>query len=213
MELDDLRRHWQQPEPAGVTQLNRLLDLGPRNLIDQMRRNTWYELIAAPLIGLLPLPLALGTDYQGVYLVLMLPLLLLVSLYYIRQLRLLRQMSQADASLRQHLLVLCQGLRRLLAFYYRLTYWTAVPTLLLLLSYTAWKELHRPGPPRWLALGVVVGLGLLLGAWLQWGILRFTRQYLQRLYGRHLDRLEGQLRELDEDELPANPSSGPGFTD
>lgn len=209
MELDDLRRQWQQPEQADVPppQLAGLLDRSPGGLIDQMRHNTWYEIIAAPIIGLLPLPLALETEYRWVYLALMLPLLIILGFYYARQLRLLRRMSQTDASLHQHLQVLCQGLRRLLTFYYRLTYWTAMPTFLLLLSYIAWKELYRSTDPRWLALGLMMGLGLLLGAWLQWGILRLTRQYLQRLYGRHLDRLEGQLRELEEEAPAAGPLS------
>jgi len=37
-----------------------------------------------------------------------------------------------------------------------------------------------------------------VGAVVQVGVVYFTRWYMQRLYGQHLDRLEGQLQELDE---------------
>ncbi len=215
MELNDLRRQWQQaplPPPTPPAQLAGLLGRTPSSFIDRMRRNTWYEILAAPLLGLLPLLVAPRGGYTWVYLLVMLPLLAIMGFYYARQLRLLRQMGQADASMHQHLQVLCQGLRQLLAFYYRLTYWSAVPAFLLVMGYTIWKELHRPLGHHWLTLGLVIGVGLLLGVWLQWGILRFTRQYLQRLYGQHLDRLEGQLRELDDHEPPASDSSAPDFT-
>lgn len=206
MELDDLRRQWQQvplPPATPPAQLVGLLGRAPGNLIDRMRRNTWYEVIASPLISALPLFMVPGAGFKMLYLGVMLPLLALMGYYYARQLRLLRQMSQADASLHQHLQQLCQGLRQLLAFYYRLTYWTGVPTLLVLIGYIAVKELRlATGPPRWLAIGLVVGIVLVLGLWLQLCILSATRQFLQRMYGQHLDRLEGQLHELNESAGP-----------
>ncbi|MGI4833656.1 MAG: hypothetical protein ACRYFK_09370 [Janthinobacterium lividum] len=208
MELDDLRRQWQQaPAPPATTptQLAGLLGRATGNLVDRMRRNTWYEIIASPFAVALPVLLFTDAGFRALYLAMMLPLLAVMGYYYYApQLRLLRQMGETDASLHQHLQVLCQGLRHLLAFYYRLTYWTGGPMLVLSLGYITMKELRlTTGPPRWQALGLVISLSLLLGAWCQWGLLRFTRQYLQRLYGRHLDRLEGQLRELSEGEPAA----------
>ena len=203
MELDDLRRQWQQaPPPSGTppAQLAGLLGRASTSLIDRMRRNAWAEIIATPLIALLPLLLLPNGPFRTLYAGVELLLLALLGYHYARQIRLLRQMGRADASLRGHLQVLCQGLRQLLRFYYRLTRWTGPVTLLLLLGYYLWHELSRAAGPRWLLLGLVVGLALLLGVGCQWAILRFTRWYLQRLYGQHLDRLEGQLRELSEGE-------------
>ena len=52
------------------------------------------------------------------------------------------------------------------------------------------------------ALNQLIVLNVLVfGVVVQVGVVYFTRWYLQRLYGQHLDRLESQLRELDE---PAN---------
>jgi hypothetical protein len=47
-------------------------------------------------------------------------------------------------------------------------------------------------------MGIIAVLAMVIGAACQAGVIYFTRWYLQRLYGQHLDRLEGQLRELDD---------------
>jgi hypothetical protein len=211
MELDDLRSQWRQvplPPATPPAQLAGMLGRATGSLTDRMRRNTWYEIIASPLITALPLFMVPGVGFKMLYLGVMLPLLTLMGFYYARQLRLLQQMSQVDASLHEHLQRLCQGLRQLLAFYYRLTYWTGTSTLLILLGYIAVQELRlATGPPRWLTIGLVLGIGLLLGLWVQLCILSATRQFLQRMYGQHLDRLEGQLRELDEPAVSLPPGT------
>lgn len=206
MELDDLRRQWRQPEPAAPAppaSLPQVLGKAPLGLIGRMRRNAWAEIIAAPLAALLPLPVLPDGSFRLLYLVVMAVLVGVLAVYYGRQLRLLRQMEQAEASIKGHLQVLCAGLRQLLRFYYRLTLWTGPATLLLLLGYYLGKELQRPSGPHWLRMGIVAGVVVGLGAAFQVGIRSFTRWYLQRLYGRHLDRLEGQLRELSEGEPAA----------
>jgi hypothetical protein len=60
----------------------------------------------------------------------------------------------------------------------------------------------RAAGPHWTQLGVVVALVLVVGLIFQFGIIHFTRWYLQRLYGRHLDRIEGHLHELSEETGP-----------
>jgi len=70
--------------------------------------------------------------------------------------------------------------------------------MLFMLGFYLGKELHRAAGPRWLLVGIVAALALIIGAACQVAVIRFTRWYLQRLYGQHLDRLESQLRELDE---------------
>ena len=197
MELDDLRGQWRQA-PVPPTDLARLLGKAPLGLIDRMRRNVWAEIIAAPFAALLPLLVLSDATFRWLYLGVMAVLTGIMAVYYGRQLRLLRQMEQAETSIKGHLQVLCAGLRQLLHFYYRLTIWTGPTTLLLVLGYYLGKELRRPTGPHWLAMGIVTGVVLVLGVAFQFGIIRFTHWYLQRLYGQHLDRLEGQLRELEE---------------
>ena len=206
MELDDLRRQWQQPAPAAGPSpftYSRLPTQLPGHLVAKMRRNVWGEIVAAPFAALLPLLLLPGGTFRLLYSGVIVLLTVVTGILYARQLRLLRQMGRTDTSIKGHLQVLCAGLRQLLRSYYLLTIWVGPLTLLLVLGYYVGRELARPAGPRWLELGVVTSLVLVLGLIAQFGVIRLTRWYLQRLYGQHLDRLEGQLRELDE-EVPAS---------
>jgi len=201
MELDDLRRQWQQAPtvpPAPLTELRQLLSQQSTSLIVKMRRSVWGEIIASTVLALFPLLFLRNAAFQRLYIGVLVLMVAVFGYYYTRQLSLLKRMGQADVSIRGHLQVLSAGLRQLLRFYYHLTLWTGPVTLLLVLGYYVGKEMGRAAGPRWTQLGVIVALVLVLGLICQFGIIYFTRWYLQRLYGRHLDRLEGQLRELDE---------------
>ena len=185
-----------------------------------MRRNARWEIVlmavlAAFTIGFLPYIPELGLLP---YLLLSLALGMLY--YYYRVLGVLRQMSENAGSVRSHLVQLCVGLRHLLRFNYHLTLAMVPITMVVTLGLPLGRELayisrqlRANEPVHWGRLLLLAGIILVAGGLVQVLVIPVTRWSLQRLYGRHLDRLEGQLRELDEDELPANPSSGPGFTD
>ncbi|MFD2720943.1 hypothetical protein ACFST9_19640 [Hymenobacter monticola] len=211
MELDDLRRQWQRPEtaplPVSAAEIGGMLAATSHNLIEKMRRNTWYEagltlliIIAAPLY-------AWHSGAKALQLLLMASLLLLSGILlvnYYQQLQLLRRMEQPEIQVRAHLGALCAGLRQRLRFYYRLTLATAPLMLLLLLGFQVGKELAHPGPFHWKYILLLAAAYAAMGALVQVGVARLTRWYLQRLYGQHLDRLETSLRELDEPEqVPA----------
>ena len=205
MELDDLRRQWQQPEPVApapltTTELAQLAARQSGTIMEQLRRNARWELGLNYGLGLAALVLVVGVPQLWLRLLAgTMGLIALVCIYYFhRKLGLLRGMANPAGHLRAHLVRITEGLRALTRFYYRLTLWTGPYTMLLLLGFFTGKELHRATGPRWQLLGIVAGLALVIGAACQVGIVYFTRWYLQRLYGQHLDRLEGQLRELDE---------------
>ena len=206
MELDDLRRQWQQPAPADApslspNELDGLLAHAPTNLVAKLRRNTWVETVLTALVGVGALAyLASGPTLVvfSVYGVVFLLLALLLLVHYYRQLGLLRQMGRAEAHVRKHLGTLCSGLRRQIEFYYRLTLAMLPLTTLLNLGLLVGQELARAAPFRWSLVGIESGCVLLLVLPLQWAAARGTRWYLQRLYGQHLDRLEASLHELDE---------------
>jgi hypothetical protein len=209
MELDDLRRQWQQPDLTGVpamnaAQLSSLLKGHSDGVVEKMRRNTWFEIVGSVLL-MLAAPLLLLHVGSGViifraYMVLFEVLAIALLYHYYRQLGLLQRMTQADTAVRTHLGALCEGLRQLLRFYYRVTLAALPFTLLLNLGYVAGQELARLGPFRWGLVGLIGGAMLLLGGLAQLALAPITRWYLQRLYGRHLDRLEASLRELAEPE-------------
>ena len=206
MELDDLRRQWQQPEntPPLVSpaELGGMLMHNAGGLVEKMRRNTWFEILASILLALaapvLLLRVGPGILIFRVYTVVFEVMAITLLYHYYRQLGLLKRMMQADVNVRAHLGVLCAGLRKLLHFYYRITLATLPLTLLLNLSYFVSQELAHPGPFRWALVCITGGVVLLVTGLAQLGVAAITRWYLQRLYGQHLDRLEASLHELDE---------------
>ncbi len=211
MELNDLRRQWQQPEPSAAAlsaiQLRALLARQRDNLADKMRRNARWEMALAVLMaglmlgGFVLLPKAVYRLYTGFSLLLMLVLVY----YYYRLLAMLRQMDQPGSSVRRHLTQLCAGLRQMLRFNYKLTLWVLPWTLILIYGFFTGQLLAGKAKYSWQAWAVAGGVLLVLGAVVQVGVVYFTRWYMQRLYGQHLDRLEGQLHELDE---PADVAAG-----
>lgn len=204
MELDDLRRHWQRPEtsPAALTaaQLRTLLARQRSGLVSKMRRNGRWELALAAGIAavlLVALPLARQTVFR-LYGSFSLALMLGLLYYYYRMLAVLRQMEEPGSSVRGHLAQLCVGLRQLLRFNYNLTLATWPCMLLLIYGYFVGRLLAGKAAFQWQSLALTGGILLVFGVVVQVGVVYFTRWYLQRLYGQHLDRLEGQLLELDE---------------
>ena len=205
MELDDLRRQWQQPEttPPSVSpaQLERLLAHHSTSLIEKMRRNAWVEAVLNALVAV-TLPFYIATRQSALYRmygVAMLLLAVLMLYYYYRQLRLIGRMARAEGHVRAHLATMSAGLRQLLRFYYRLTLATGPLLLSLVLGFFVGQELARPGAFRWPLVGGIAAAFLFFGAVLQVGAVYGTRWYVQRLYGQHLDRLEASLRELGDE--------------
>jgi len=203
MELDDLRRQWQQPQPAtdpaalNPAELRQLLARQSGSVIEQLRRNARIEMninyallpVSLLVAGLAPVP---WVRLFGA----LLTLLALVCIFYFRRkLGLLHSMSDPAGDLRSHLVRLITGLRTLIRFYYRLTLATIPVTGLLLGIMSVTSVLKVVTPTKiWLLAGLLTVLCLVIYL----PIAHTTKRYLHWLYGQHLDRLEGQLRELDE---------------
>ncbi|RZK95752.1 MAG: hypothetical protein EOO62_29805 [Hymenobacter sp.] len=203
MELDDLRRQWQQAPPAPQVppaELRHLLKQQSTSTIAKMRRNTWNEITVAVLTVLASFGLLLSHKgpVSTLYTALLVLIVAVMVGYYILQISLLQQLARTDSNVRGHLREVCASLRRLLRFNDKLTLWTGPATWVVLIGYYVWRELSQVAEPRWVKLGWVVGSSLVLGAGLQFGLLKLNRWWSQYRYGRYLDRLEGQLRELDE---------------
>jgi uncharacterized membrane protein YoaK (UPF0700 family) len=214
MELNDLRRHWQQPEPAAAAlsaaQLRELLARQRGGLVDKMRRNARWEMALAVLLAGIMLA-ALLQAHKAVfqlYAAFSLLLMLVLVYYYYRLLAILRQMAEPGNSVRSHLVQLCAGLRQMLRFNYKLTLWTLPWTLILIYGFFTGQLLAGKATYSWQAWAMSGGALLVLGSVIQVGVVYFTRWYMQRLYGQHLDRLEGQLQELEEAAVPSSEASG-----
>lgn len=209
MELDDLRRQWQQPAdtpaPLDATALTQLLARQSDGIVERLRRSARLELsinfgvlLASLALALLATPLWLKVFGW-----------LLVAIggicigYLYQKLHLLRRLDDPAGNLRAHLVQLASGLRTLIRFYYQFTLAmlpvAGVVEVLMAVS-TAKREIVLAS---WPGLALVVGLVLVLPALLYLPVASVTKKYLQRLYGQHLDRLEASLRELAEPE-PTN---------
>lgn len=203
MELDDLRRQWRQPEPAAAppalstAELHGLLARQSGSIVAQLRRNARVEMTIN--YALLPSSLAVAWLAPMLWVRLwggILALIALVCIFYFhRKLGLLRSMSDPASDLRAHLLRLTTGLRALMRFYYRLTLAT-LPVACLLMGIMALTSTTKVVTPAkiWVISAVLAVLCVVLYL----PTAHTTKRYLQWLYGQHLDRLEGQLRELND---------------
>ncbi|MBF9143413.1 hypothetical protein [Hymenobacter properus] len=212
MELDELRRQWQQPAPADApapldaAALTRLLARQSDGIIDKLRRSARWELWAN--IGILVGALALAGLAQVLWLRVAGGVLAAIGavciVYLYRKLHLLRRMADPAGDLRAHLLRLDGGLRALIRFYYRFTLaMLPVGGLLnvLMVVSTSKREIALTSG---FGMVLIVGLVVVLPALLYLPVASVTKRYLQRLYGQHLDRLEASLRELAEPEPAAH---------
>ena len=203
MELDDLRRHWRQPGPASepatlnTAELRQLLARQSDDIVAKLRRNARVEMA----INYALLPLSLGVAWLAPVLWVrlwggLLGLIALVCIFYFhRKLGLLRSMSDPAGNLRAYLRRLTTGLRALIRFYYRLTL-AMVPLACLLMGLIALTTTKKAVTPT--KIWVIGALLTVLCAVLYLPTAHTTKRYLHWLYGQHLDRLEGQLRELDD---------------
>lgn len=217
MELDELRRQWRQPDGPPILPLNLR---GPfrqrsRSPIDKMRRSAWREMIglALSLLGSVA-ALLLGADtYVRFMSIWMIISCLLMGFYFRRKLMLLARLSRIDQPLRGYVAQQLSSLRSLIKLYYQATMWSLAISLGIGLGIglglTAERISQRLAGPLLLGLGKLLAYYGLFGGLSYWVLRSFITWYLQHFYGQYLDRLEGQLRELDDRALPG---PAPNFT-
>ena len=206
MELDDLRRQWQQlapadaPVPLDAAALTQLLARQSDGIVGKLRRNARLELYfnaalvlgAAALAGLAPVfwvrvfgwvLLAIGVVCVG---------------YLYRKLHLLRRMDNLVGDLRAHLRQLVDGLRALMRFYYWFTL-AMLPVAGIVEALMAVSQFkHGIGFTSLPGIALTLFFVIVLPVLLYLPVSTTTRRYLQHLYGQHLDRLEASLAELAE---------------
>lgn len=207
MELDDFRRSWQQstlaeaPPAFDAAALTKLLVRGSRSPVARMRRNAWLEIGFAGVCLLLSVTaLFYIREAQGRTLIGWCSCICLLSgFYFQRKLAVLRELSDTSGALREHVARQLASLRGLVRLYFRVTMWSVPVSLGIGLVFTGSQLVqHLTGSRLWTRLGLLGAAYLVAGGLAYFTISWFTRWYLQRLYGQHLDRLERYLAELDE---------------
>ena len=207
MELDDLRRQWQQPPADSPVSLDaaaliRLLARQSDGVIEKLRRSARVELYLdfGVILGALALAWLAPQFWVRVFGWVLVAVGVVCIGYLYRKLHLLRRMDDPAGDLRAHLRRLVSGLRSLMRFYYwfTLAMLPVVGVVEVLMAISGFKHglilTSLPG------IALVVGLVVVLPVLLYLPVAATTRRYLQHLYGQHLDRLEASLGELGEDQ-------------
>ena len=210
MELDDLRKGWKQPaadSPAALnaTALDQLLRRGTQNFVAKLWRNAWAELVFTVAVLLLSGVALLYAEKMELRVMLIwLVVLCFISIvsYHRQLLTGIRGLGRVEATVREHVALHLDGLRKTM----RRSYQSALLTLPVTFGIGFFFSLHRivatySGGALWRQLGLLaVGTGI-AGVCAYFLVRWLGRRLLQDLYGRHLDRLEASLRELGDEPL------------
>lgn len=202
MEIDELKYIWQKQhegfQPKDEAELASMLKGNSRSIIGRLKRNVWFELVFTFLGGLALFAYALTLPEGGLkWTSLSIPVLFaLYSAYYLKKLRLLNRFDPANDHMKANLQRLVRRLKDYLRFYKR-SYSVLYPVyFVLFLLFTAIEQgatgfVNRVSRPE---IFITLSLGAVLffvgSRWL-------TSWYLKKLYGNHLDKLEGLLKELE----------------
>jgi len=206
MELNELRALWNQQPPHAdlplskeeVTQMRTRQSI---SIIERLRGNARLELgLNALVLLLLPAVIYFAPNLLSRAMgILLVPVCLVCLYYFYRKLRLLRSLTTAEHDVRLHLASMVAGMRALIRFYNRFTLAMYPVSLLCGLLIGLYEKEAGYQPAFSMAkLATVLAATLIVGGGFFWLTIRFTRWYLQCLYGRHLDRLEALLRELEQ---------------
>jgi hypothetical protein len=168
-------------------------------VITRLRRNAWWE-VGCIVYVIIALPFGIryfNDQFMKGYLLVFEVLSVAFLYYYYRKFKLLRRMDQVEKDVRGHLEALIAGLRGLLTIYLRLTLWVTIVALVAVTFNRAFRlSLKYDGEKLFSSIGVMLLIMFFAGAILYWLMLKFTKWYLHKLYGQHLDRLENYLHEL-----------------
>ena len=198
MELDNLKAIWKEQDPLPGLQpdLQQLLQKKSRGPIARMRRNVMIEAIVMVLCYIPTIILYLAWfDGRLWFISLMMSLILVFyCVYYIRKDRLLKKMECVTCEVRSNLARQVNILRNYLRFYL----WSA--TLVIVISWSI----------AYLTIRYALQLkGLLAPSWLEpflllliipvsIGLHFMNKRYFYKLYGRHIQKLQDLLQEMDE---------------
>ena len=198
MELDNLKAIWKEQDPLPGLQpdLQQLLQKKSRGPIARMRRNVMIEGIVMVLCYIPTIILYLAWfDGRLWFISLMMSLILVFyCVYYGRKDLLLKKMECVTCEVRSNLARQVNILRNYLRFYL----WSA--TLVIVISWSI----------AYLTIRYALQLkGLLAPSWLEpflllliipvsIGLHFMNKRYFYKLYGRHIQKLQDLLQEMDE---------------
>jgi hypothetical protein len=202
MELETLKTLWQEQETPPLAessgeQLLALLQRRSGGPIARMRRNLRLEVVLM-IVAYIPCIvfywLAFNGKMAGVSW-LFVGALLFFYVYYYRKNQLLKKMQCVSCEVRSNLAGQLKTLRRYIRFYF----WAStliVPVMVFIAFEIALRGRDPDQPPFNWGRGLPLLLALI--AVTTTIIYYFNRWYINKLYGRHIRKLQDLLREMDE---------------
>jgi hypothetical protein len=201
MELDNLKSIWKEQETlvpvADPERLAWLLQLKSRGPIARMRHNLRVEAVLM-FITYIPTIIAYLSLFdgrlKGISLFLFVVLCFYGVYFYLKD-RLLIKMQCVTCEVRSNLAGQVKALRKYIRFYL----WSAVLVILIALlvaGSTVRYAMQLKGMTIHWWLQPVFGLGLL--APLTVGLYYVKKWYVNKLYGRHIEKLDAMVHEMDE---------------
>jgi len=202
MELDSLKTIWKEQETPVVVpdpeQLAHLLQAGSRGPIARMRRNLRVEALLM-LITYIPTIIAYLGMFDGrlsLISLFLFAVLCFYAVYYYRKDRLLRNMQCVTCEVRSNLAAQLKALRKYIRFYVWSGTFVILVALVVALATLRHAMQSKAIPVHWwfqpaFLLGVMTPLAI--------GLFYLNKWYVNKLYGRHIERLRDMLHEMDED--------------
>jgi hypothetical protein len=202
MEIEDLKDIWKRQSdgftPRDKAELASMLKRKSSSIVSRLKRSVWLELsfTFVGAAGLLVYAMTLPSGSLKWISISILGLFCVYSFYYFKKLSLLNRFDAANDNLRSSLENLIHSLKSYLKFYKR-SYAILYPVYFFLgLLFTAIEQgatgfVNRISQPKiYLSLLLVAIIFFICSTWL-------TTWYLKKLYGNHLEKLEGLLKDLE----------------
>jgi hypothetical protein len=202
MELDDLKSIWKKGEPVfqlkNEQEIALMLKGKSMSIIEKLKRNVWLELIftISVSIALLIYALSLETGSAKWTSISLLLMFLAYTIYYVKKLILLNGIRRVNENLHDSIYQLTVSLTTYLKFY-KNSYAILYPVFFVLgllfgaIERGPEKYMEYIFKPRTIAYLVIMAvMFFFVSTWI-------ANWYLKKLYGNHLDKLKGLLKELD----------------
>lgn len=201
MELDELKSIWNsstpsfQPKDAG--EIASMLGRKSVSIVDRLKRNVWFDMVInmATSIGLLSYALTLRPGALKWASVSILSTLLLYVFYYVKKLALLKRFDPITSNVRDNIEGLISALTGYVEFYRR-SYTVLYPLFFFLVLLFVGMEIgterflqNLQQPSTILMLLAFAIFYYLLSTWM-------VKWFLNRLYGRHLEKLKNLLTDI-----------------
>ena len=201
MELEELKSIWNssapsfQPKDAG--EIASMLSRKSVSIVDKLKRNVWVDLIVTTLtsLGLLSYAVTLRPGALKWASISILSTLLLYVFYYVKKILVLNRFNPVTNNVRANLEALIDTLSGYLLFYQR-SYTVLYPIFFCVVLMFVGIELGTQRFLENLQKPSTIALLLAFAGFYYFLSTRVVKWFLNKLYGRHLEKLKSLLTDI-----------------